>query len=85
MQSILDEKQWEKELDDQDSKIVPDEASASPKKAKSLAQPEQEPAPVAPTSAPLDNRTSDASDKPSEGETSAWADSPYNQENATLS
>jgi hypothetical protein len=75
MRAILDEKQWEKELDDQDSKIVPDQLSVAPLgKAKSFAQPEQVVAPVevAP-SAPAP----DSSLEP--GETSAWADSPYNQ------
>ena len=81
MRAILDEKQWEKELDDQDSKIVPDQQSVAPlSKAKSFAQPEQV---VAPAETAPSAPAPDSSLEP--GETSAWADSPYNQQNASLS
>ena len=72
---MLDEKEWEKSLDDTDSKITGLTAAASPslvdKKAVEVKT--------------LDDRTT-AADRMSDRSliSSAAADSPYNQENATI-
>jgi len=76
---MLDEKEWEKNLDDTDSKITGLTSTSAPTSSLVEKKPDVK-------TATLDDRMTASAEKMSDKSliSSAAADSPYNQENATI-